>query len=101
MTLVNDWSADPNRPPEFFKDSFGMVHFRGVAERSQGFCNAAAFNLPPGYRPPYQMDFLTAQAGVEISGFDWQVRIHADGTVDVCTRGSLHLNGIVPYMASN
>jgi hypothetical protein len=51
---------------EYFKDSLGMVHFRGDRETVGGSniaANASLATLPPGYRPGTQQYFVLASLG--------------------------------------
>lgn len=52
--LHNDWvnHGEGFSPAGYFKDSFGIVHLRGRVK--SGIIGQAIFQLPAGYRPPYQ-----------------------------------------------
>lgn len=63
-TLENGWVAfDTNRTARFWKDQFGIVSLEGMVK--SGAINAAAFTLPPGYRPRYDLNF----AGISNDAF--------------------------------
>ena len=48
-TLLNGWvRQDSSQTPEYMKDEFGFVHFRGCIK---GGTAPLVFNLPEGYRP--------------------------------------------------
>lgn len=50
-TLLNSWVyyGSPYNPPGYYKDSFGIVHLRGLVK--SGTMTNAIFTLPAGYRP--------------------------------------------------
>ena len=58
--LVNNWVVYDSsfNPAQYFKDSQGIVHLRGLIKGgtvSVDYNNAGlAFTLPEGYRPPYR-----------------------------------------------
>ncbi len=49
-------SETPYNPPSFFKDSFGLVHLRGLVEGRGG----AIFTLPIDYRPNFRQLFVVS-----------------------------------------
>jgi hypothetical protein len=52
-TLLNAWQnyGAPFNPVGYWKDSNGVVHFRGSL--AVGTIGTTMFQLPVGYRPPY------------------------------------------------
>ncbi len=48
-TLLNGVVVSGNQPPQYYKDEFGTVHFRGKVDAPVSF--STAFILPAGYRP--------------------------------------------------
>ena len=51
-TLLNGWYASrPSEPPQYMKDEFGFVHFRGTISKGANATSNVAFQLPVGYRP--------------------------------------------------
>jgi hypothetical protein len=58
-TLTNSWVnfGGSQTPAGYWKDSFGIVHLRGLIK--SGTAGAAAFTLPSGYRPAHNWIFAT------------------------------------------
>ncbi len=58
-TFSNGWSNYGNgwAPARYYKDACGIVHLSGMM--NVGTLGAAAFTLPAGYRPAYNLSFLT------------------------------------------
>ncbi|MBE9217559.1 hypothetical protein [Dolichospermum flos-aquae] len=77
-SLLNGWRNYDNvyNPPGYFKDSFGIVHLRGLVTNGAG----TIFTLPLGYRPA----FRELQAVVT-----WNNTI---GRLDIQTNGEVLMN---------
>jgi hypothetical protein len=62
-TLLNSWVnyGGGTTPAGYYKDSFGIVHLRGLIK--DGTLASAAFVLPAGYRPVNQEDFCQITSG--------------------------------------
>lgn len=75
-TLTNSWinSGSGYNSVGFYKDSFGVVHLRGLIK--SGSMQASAFTLPAGYRPPAREFFGTVSNALFGSVF-----VDPDGTV--------------------
>lgn len=75
-TLTNSWISNGSgyNSVGFYKDSFGVVHLRGLIE--SGSMQASAFTLPVGYRPPAREFFGTVSNALFGSVF-----VDPDGTV--------------------
>ena len=57
-TLLNSWVNDGGYVlAGYFKDSFGLVHLKGVIKN--GTISATIFTLPVGYRPSNTVLFMT------------------------------------------
>ena len=75
--LVNGWVNYQNsyNPGQYFRDSLGVVHFRGLIRA--GANGTIAFTLPAGYRPAYrQLHVVSTNPNVA-------------GRVDVDTSGNV------------
>lgn len=77
-------------PARYWRDAFGNVHLEGNIKN--GSLNTAAFTLPAGYRPQYEMQLPTSSA----NAFG-QIRISTNGQVIPRVGGTtdVNLNGIV------
>ncbi|USN14418.1 hypothetical protein DONNERLITTCHEN_00170 [Janthinobacterium phage vB_JliS-Donnerlittchen] len=75
-TLTNSWinNGSGYNSVGFYKDSFGVVHLRGLIK--SGSMQASAFTLPAGYRPPAREFFGTVSNALFGSVF-----VDPDGTV--------------------
>lgn len=82
-TLLNGWIdyGDVYNPTGYWKDSFGVVHLRGLVK--SGTMNQNIFVLPSGYRPQYKE--------IQFSNSD-----NAYGRVDILTDGS-----VLPVVGNN
>ena len=61
-TLLNGATNDPDYPVQYFKDQFGIVHFRGKANIVSN--DTVLISLPSGYRPlkgNIRMSFIVAR----------------------------------------
>lgn len=59
-TLLNGWvnyNTSSFNPAGYFKDSFGVVHLRGLIKDGSVTAGTVLFNLPAGYRP-YRREVL-------------------------------------------
>ena len=64
-TLLNGWYAiRPSEPPQYMKDEFGFVHFRGVISKGESATSNVAFQLPIGYRPNVPTSFSISEVAV-------------------------------------
>ncbi|MFO0052628.1 MAG: hypothetical protein ACOVQ3_12100 [Dolichospermum sp.] len=82
-SLQNGWviyqetTGNPPRPiynpPGYFKDSFGIVHLRGLVQNGGG----TIFTLPVGYRPAYR-ELQAVQTWNNTIG---RLDVHTDGQV--------------------
>lgn len=67
-TLLNGWYAiRPDEPPQYMKDEFGFVHFRGAIAKSTESGSNVAFQLPKEYGPDTNTSFNCVEIGS--SGF--------------------------------
>lgn len=75
-TFANSWVnfGAPYNNAEYFKDSFGIVHLRGLIK--SGTMQQAAFTLPVGFRPA-NTNFISTIANNAFAS----VLIASDGTV--------------------
>jgi hypothetical protein len=82
-SLQNGWVIYPEttgnpptpmyNPPGYFKDSFGIVHLRGLVQNGGG----TIFTLPVGYRPAYR-ELQAVQTWNNTIG---RLDVHTDGQV--------------------
>jgi hypothetical protein len=88
VTLANAWVqfSDEYNPAQYFKDSQGIVHLRGLIKHSQlgsvrnnEFHNnlLVLFTLPEGYRPPYRQLHVVCTNVNEVGRID----VLSDGSV--------------------
>ena len=82
--------------PSFFKDSFGIVHFRGLADLGPVNVCAFAGTRPVSYRPFSTVAFNTVKSSSSTGTFT--VTVESDGTIRFCGQ-ALWLDG-VSYRAS-
>lgn len=67
-TLLNGWYAiRPDEPPQYMKDDFGFVHFRGYIAKSPEATSNVPFNIPSSYRPNIRTGFNLSN--IAASGF--------------------------------
>ena len=64
-TLLNSWinyeTPQVDFPPaSYYKDSLGIVHFRGLIKSGTTAANTVLFVLPVGYRPAYDFHIPVA-----------------------------------------
>nr|WP_306799623.1 fibronectin type III domain-containing protein [Corallococcus sp. AS-1-6] len=80
VTLTSGWVAtgSPRSNPAYYKDNVGDVVLAGSIK--SGSLGSAAFTLPAGYRPPFELQL----AVVSNTGFG-RLRIAADGSVTPMT----------------
>ena len=81
-TLINGWYAiRATEPPQYMKDEFGFVHFRGAIAKGASATSNAPFSLPVAYRPTVPTTFNLAN--IASSSFrSLAVTILANGNVD-------------------
>jgi hypothetical protein len=100
--LLNGWTRYSNtyNPPQFFKDSMGVVHFRGLIKRPGwkdfGYSNDKSrelFKLPNGYHPQFRELLVCARHPETTIG---RIDVLPDGTVKVMagSGGWTSLDGI-------
>lgn len=77
FTFTNSFSnvGSPYYNCQYFKDAFGVVHFRGAFKGSGAGGSAVAFTMPAGYRPAAIVDFCIATntAFTTFGGLQWPV----------------------------
>ena len=57
-TLINGWFAPRSgEPPQYMKDEFGFVHFRGTIQKPTSGVSNVAFTMPTTYRPDINTSF--------------------------------------------
>lgn len=60
-TLINGWYAiRATEPPQYMKDEFGFVHFRGAVAKGASATSNVPFSLPATYRPTVRTTFNLA-----------------------------------------
>ena len=81
-TLINGWYAiRPAEPPQYMKDEFGFVHFRGVIAKKAESQSNIPFSLPQKYTPTVNTTFnLTNIAYSSLRSL--AVTIFTNGNVD-------------------
>lgn len=81
--LGNSWAnyGTPYAPAGYRKDANGIVHLRGLIKL--GTMGAAAFTLPTGYRPPYELGFSVPSTSTSTGTSP------ATGRVDVLASGAV------------
>ena len=80
-TLLNGWYAiRPNEPPQYMKDEFGFVHFRGAISKGATATSNVAFILPAEYRPDVNTSFGVSE--INLSSRTIAVSIFKIGNVD-------------------
>lgn len=80
-TLLNGWYAiRPLEPPQYMKDEFGFVHFRGAISKGASSTSNVAFNVPIGYRPNASTSFSISE--IALSSKTIAVSIFENGYVD-------------------
>ena len=80
-TLLNGWYAiRPDEPPQYMKDEFGFVHFRGVISKGASATSNVAFQIPIGYRPNVNTTFGLPE--IAVSPRSLAVTIFGNGNVD-------------------
>lgn len=80
-TLLNGWYAiRPEEPPQYMKDEFGFVHFRGAISKGASATSNVAFRLPHGYRPNNNTTFSISE--VRLSSATIALTITVGGNVD-------------------
>lgn len=80
-TLLNGWYAiRPSEPPQYMKDEFGFIHFRGAISKGESATSNIAFQLPYGYRPNVGTTFGIPE--ITTSPRSIAVSIFANGNVD-------------------
>lgn len=63
-TLVNGWyDIRATEPPQYMKDEFGFVHFRGVVAKTAQSQSNVPFSLPTAYRPTVNTTFSLSSIG--------------------------------------
>ena len=68
-TLLNGWYAiRPDEPPQYMKDEFGFVHFRGTISKGASATSNVAFILPSEYRPNVPTSFSISEVAVSPKG---------------------------------
>ena len=78
-TLLNGWYAiRPYEPPQYMKDEFGFVHFRGAISKGASATSNVAFNLPTGYRPNTQASFSIPEVAVSPKGLAVSILLNGD-----------------------
>lgn len=75
ITLINSWAQVATSTPQYFKDSSGIVHVRGII--SSGTATTIG-NLPAGYRP---------------TSFTWQSPAQRSGTGTAVSHINVGTNG--------
>lgn len=97
-TLQNsftNYNAATHPAAGYFKDSNGMVHLRGLLARATAATLTAVFNLPAGFRPNRELNFIATANATWVT-----VRVSTNGNVDVSQAGAadwrtfFSLNGI-------
>ena len=80
-TLLNGWYAiRPLEPPQYMKDEFGFVHFRGTISKGASATSNVPFQLPNRYRPNVATTFGIPEITTSPSSI--AVSIFANGNVD-------------------
>ena len=80
-TLLNGWYAiRPLEPPQYMKDEFGFVHFRGTISKGASATSNVAFKLPIGYRPDTPTRISISE--IAVSPISLAVGIFTNGNVD-------------------
>ena len=80
-TLLNGWYAiRPLEPPQYMKDEFGFVHFRGAISKGASATSNVAFKLPTRYCPNVQTSFGIPE--IAVSPKSLAVSISVSGNVD-------------------
>ena len=80
-TLLNGWYAiRPNEPPQYMKDEFGFVHFRGAISKGESATSNVAFQLPIGYCPNVRTTFGVPE--IKTSPSTLALTISPSGNVD-------------------
>ncbi|MBL1177832.1 hypothetical protein [Pantanalinema sp. GBBB05] len=91
-TLLNGWAnyGAPLNPAGYWRDSFGVVHLRGVV--ANGAAGTNLFVLPTGYRPTNRELICTISGG---SG-----NIATLARVDILSTGEIqHMSGGVQFLS--
>lgn len=105
LAYSNTWrqsTASPGELVGFYKDPFGVVHFRGRLERATPVGALVAetiFTLPTGYRPEQDSRFEVIDAGTGASVAGGVRVVASTGAVNAMARAgtsdqSLQLDGI-------
>ena len=80
-TLLNGWYAIRTlEPPQYMKDEFGFVHFRGAVSKGASATSNVAFQLPTGYRPNNSTTFSISE--IKVSPISIALQISVIGNVD-------------------
>lgn len=101
-TLLNGWAAFSSLyyEPQYYKDSFGYVHIRGLMKSGAG--GVAAFILPMGYRPKKWV-YLGALFKVGSTISTASIDVRDSGIVYIPSAAAnadwLQLDGVVPFLA--
>ena len=78
-TLLNGWyGIRPGEPPQYMKDEFGFVHFRGAISKGASATSNVAFNLPTGYRSNTQTSFSIPEVAVSPKGLAVSILLNGD-----------------------
>lgn len=99
IPFVNSFSnyGAPYNNFQYFKDAFGVVHFRGAWKGPGGGGSATAFTMPAGYRPAAIVDFCicTNTSYSSFGGFQFP----ANGVVSTTNAQTFLLMDGMSYVA--
>ena len=80
-TLLNGWYAiRPSEPPQYMKDEFGFVHFRGTISKGASATSNVAFQIPIGYRPDVRTSLNISE--IALSPSSLALSIFTNGNID-------------------
>ena len=80
-TLINGWYAiRAGEPPQYMKDEFGFVHFRGTISKGASATSNFPFKLPAGYLPSATTSFSISE--IKNSSNTLALSIFPQGNVD-------------------
>lgn len=86
-TLLNGWYATRGgEPPQYMKDEFGFVHFRGTISKGASATSNVPFKLPAGYRPSAPTSFSISE--IKNSSTTLALSIYPQGQGDVDFAGA-------------
>ncbi len=94
ISLINQWKRYSNtyNPPQYFKDTFGVVHLRGLVK--DGSSETIGF-LPKGFHPSYREIHIVAtrfEEDARVGGYTGKHPHNGFGRVDIYTDGEIYMS---------